>query len=61
MSDVKIRMDITPDEQRILLRGMLEYRNCLMKENKPVEIVDDILHQTVNGKPVKKKWYDHDR
>ena len=61
MNNEKISVEYTPEEQRILVKGMVEFRNELLQQEKPVEDVDNIILKTINGKPVRKKWWDHER
>lgn len=61
MNSEKISVEYTPEEQRILVKGMVEFRNELLQQEKPVEDVDNIILKTINGKPVRKKWWDHER
>ena len=61
MNNEKISVEYTPEEQRILVKGMVEFRNELLQQEKPVEDVDNIILKTINGKPARKKWWDYER
>ena len=61
MNNEKISVEYTPEEQRILVKGMVEFRNELLQQEKPVEDVDNIILKTIKGKPARKKWWDYER
>lgn len=50
----KVVVTLTDYEQRILVRGMNEYRNQLLKEEKPTEDVARVMLKVIQAKPKKK-------
>ena len=45
---------LTDYEQRILVRGMNEYRNQLLEEEKPTEDVARVMLKVIQAKPKQK-------
>lgn len=50
----EVVVTLTDYEQRILVRGMNEYRNQLLKEEKPTEDVARVMLKVIQAKPKKK-------
>lgn len=50
----KVVVTLTDYEQRILVRGMNEYRNQLLEEEKPTEDVARVMLKVIQAKPKKK-------
>lgn len=50
----EVVVTLTDYEQRILVRGMNEYRNQLLKEKKPTEDVARAMLKVIQAKPKKK-------
>lgn len=50
----KVVVTLTDYEQRILVRGMNEYRNQLLKEEKPTEDVARVMLKVIQAKSKKK-------
>lgn len=50
----EVVVTLTDYEQRILVRGMNEYRNQLLKEKKPTEDVARVMLKVIQAKPKKK-------
>lgn len=60
MKNENVCVEYTAEEQRILVKGMVEFRNELLQLEKPVDDVDSIILKTTNGKPVRKKWWGYE-
>lgn len=41
MTNIKVKL--TYDEQRILIMGLVELKNCLMEEDRYTEAVDELI------------------
>ena len=50
----EVVVTLTDYEQRILVRGMNEYRNQLLNEEKPTEDVARVMLKVIQAKPKKK-------
>ena len=50
----KVVVTLTDYEQRILVRGMNEYRNQLLEENKPTEDVARVMLKVIQARPKRK-------
>ena len=50
----KVVVTLTDYEQRILVRGMNEYRNQLLEEKKPTEDVARVMLKVIQAKPKQK-------
>lgn len=50
----KVVVTLTDYEQRILVRGMNEYRNQLLEEEKPTEDVARVMLKVIQAKPKQK-------
>ena len=61
MMNGNVRVEDTAEEQRILVKGMVEFRNELLQHKKTVDDVDSIILKTVNGEPVHKKWWGYEK
>ena len=61
MEKYNIAVELTPQEQRVLVGQMNESRNRLIEENQPTEDVDNIILKTIQAKPSKKKWWRSER
>ena len=57
MSEDKKVVTLSDFEQRILVKGMSEYRNDLIQEGKPTEDVDDVILKVIDAPSKKaKRW-----
>lgn len=57
MSEDKKVVTLSEFEQRVLVKGMNEYRNDLIQEGKPTEDVDDVLLKVIDAPSKKpKRW-----
>lgn len=57
MAEEKRVVTITDYEQRLLVRGMNDFRNDLIQEGKPTEDVDEVLLKVIDAPPKKgKRW-----
>lgn len=50
----KVVVTLTDYEQRILVRGMNEYRNQLLEEEKPTEDVARVMLKVIQARPRRK-------
>lgn len=55
MTAEKVMLCLDPFEQRLLVQGMNQFRNDLLKDEKPVEDVDAILLRIIDAPPMKKR------
>ncbi len=57
MSEDKKVVTLSDFEQRVLVKGMSEYRNDLIQEGKPTEDVDDVILKVIDAPSKKaKRW-----
>ena len=57
MSEEKVVVTLSDFEQRVLVKGMSEYRNDLIEDGKPTEDVDDVLLKVIDPPSKKpKRW-----
>ncbi|MBQ9969800.1 MAG: hypothetical protein IJP15_04850 [Oscillospiraceae bacterium] len=57
MSEDKKVVTLSDFEQRVLVKGMSEYRNDLLQEGKPTEDVDDVILKVIDAPSKKaKRW-----
>lgn len=61
MEKYNIAIELTQDEQKVLVGQMNESRKKLLEEDKPTEDIENIILKTINAKPVKKKWWKDER
>ena len=61
MGNVYISVELTSDEQRILVGQMNNCRKKLLEEDIPTEDIDSIILKTINAKPAKRKWWKDER
>lgn len=55
MADDKRVVTITDFQQRLLVRGMNDFRNDLIQEGKPTEDVDEVLLMVIDAPTQKEK------
>lgn len=55
MADEKRVVTITDFQQRLLVRGMNDFRNDLIQEGKPTEDVDEVLLMVIDAPTQKEK------
>lgn len=57
MCEEKKVVTLSDFEQRVLVKGMSEYRNDLIQEGKPTEDVDDVILKVIDAPTKKaKRW-----
>ena len=57
MSEDKKVVTLSDFEQRVLVKGMSEYRNDLLQEGKPTEDGDDVILKVIDATRNKaKRW-----
>lgn len=57
MCEEKVVVTLSDYEQRVLVKGMNEYRNDLIQDGKPTEDVDDVLLKVIDAPSKKvKRW-----
>ena len=57
MSEEKVVVTLSDFEQRVLVKGMSEYRNDLIEDGKPTEDVDDVLLKVIDApSKMPKRW-----
>lgn len=55
MADDKRVVTLTDFQQRLLVRGMNDFRNDLIQEGKPTEDVDEVLLMVIDAPTQKEK------
>ena len=43
-------------EQRLMVNGLNDFRNDLLRTDKPTEDVDELLIKVIDAPPKKKRW-----
>ena len=61
MEKYNLSVELTQDEQRVLVGQMNDCRKKFLEEDKPTEDVENIILKTINAKPVKRKWWKDER
>ena len=51
---------INPDEQRIVVRGLSDFRNALIREGKPTDDLDDAIIKIATASPRRKRRADRE-
>ncbi len=59
MQDEERVLSLNGFEQRLIVRGLTDFRNDALQEGKPTEDVDDLILKVIDApeKKEKKKWW----
>ena len=60
MTDTGVTVNLDSFEQRLVVKGMNNFRNELIQDEKPTEDVDDILLKIIDAPPQKRKRDDRE-
>ena len=60
MADEKKVITLDDFEQRLMVRGLMDFRNDLLKEEKPTEDINDLILKVIDA-PTKKEKRKADR
>ena len=60
MTDNTVTVNLDSFEQRLVVKGMNNFRNELIRDEKPTEDVDDILLKIIDAPPQKRKRNDRE-
>lgn len=60
MTDNTVTVNLDSFEQRLVVKGMNNFRNELIRDEKPTEDVDDILLKIIDAPPQKRKRGDRE-
>jgi len=60
MTDTGVTVNLDSFEQRLVVKGMNNFRNELIRDEKPTEDVDDILLKIIDAPPQKRKRDDRE-
>ena len=55
MSGEKVVVTLDDFEQRLLVSGLADFRNDLIREDKPTEDVDDLIQKVIDAPTQKEK------
>lgn len=55
MSDERVIVTLNDFEQRLMVTGLADFRNALIREDKPTEDVDTLLLKVIDAQPKKAK------
>lgn len=55
MADEKVVVTLDSFEQRLMVNGLADWRNDLIRDDKPTEDVDDLLLKVIDAPPHKDK------
>lgn len=55
MADEKFVVTLDSFEQRLMVNGLADWRNDLIRDDKPTEDVDDLLLKVIDAPPHKDK------
>ncbi len=55
MSDERVIVTLDDFEQRLMVTGLADFRNALIREDKPTEDVDTLLLKVIDAQPKKAK------
>ena len=56
----QVVISINPDEQRIVVRGLSDFRNALIREGKPTDDLDDAIIKIATAGPRRKRRADRE-
>lgn len=60
MREEKRVITVDPFEHDLLINGINEFRNSLLKEEQPTEDVDELLMKILDAPPRKKRRFDRE-
>ena len=60
MREEKRVITVDPFEHDLLINGINEFRNSLLKEKQPTEDVDELLMKILDAPPRKKRRFDRE-
>ena len=55
MADEKKVLVLSDAEQGLMVNGLMDFRNNLIRQEKPTEDVNDLILRVIDA-PVKKRW-----
>jgi hypothetical protein len=55
MADTKVVVTLDNFEQRLMVSGLADFRNGLIREDKPTEAVDDLIIKVIDAPTEKAK------
>lgn len=55
MKEEKKVVEVTDYEQRVMVNGLMNFRNDLIAENKPIEDVNELIVRVIDAPPKKAK------
>lgn len=57
MAEEKCVVTLDSQEQRLMVKGLTDFRNDVIREGKPTEDVDDLILKVIDAPPKKKRWW----
>ena len=57
MRGERVTLTLDSFEQRLMVNGLVEFKNILQKQDKPLEDVEDLILKVINAATVKEKQW----
>ena len=57
MADEKVVVTLDSFEQRLMVNGLNDFRNDLIRDDKPTEDIDDLLLKVIDAPAKAGKWW----
>ncbi len=58
MAEEKCVVTLDSQEQRLMVKGLADFRNSALRDGKPTEDVDDLLLKVIDAPPKpKRRWF----
>ena len=60
MRGERVTLTLDSFEQRLMVNGLVEFKNILQRQDKPLEDVEDLILKVIKALPVKENRRDND-
>ncbi len=55
MGNEKVMVTLDSFEQRLMVKGLVDFKNGLKREDKPLEDIEDLILKVIDAPPAKEK------
>lgn len=56
MRGERVTLTLDSFEQRLMVNGLVEFKNILRKQDKPLEDIEDLILKVIDAAPAKKRF-----
>ena len=56
MKTDEVTLDLNGREQRLMVNGLVGFRNGIIVDNLPTEDLDDLILKVIDARPKKRRW-----